>query len=108
MAIEWNTTATNMEKAVGGVLGKTWSNVSVGASAQLSAVAAAGRAIEQGKDTMTQADYDNLKLMQQRALEGVLQAYQGISLVVAEQAASAAWGVVAAALKTAYPALVFL
>ncbi len=43
--------------------------------------------------------------MQQRALEGVLQAYEGISLDMAQQAAAAAWNVVAGAIETAYPAL---
>ncbi|GEM_PF-6600994 len=108
MAINWNTVSTNVGQAVGKVLGGAWGTVSQGASTQIAAVVAAGQSIENNKDTMTQADYNMLKLMQQRAMEGVLQSYSAVSLVVAEQAAAAAWGVVAAALKAAYPALAFL
>ena len=108
MAINWNTVSTDVGQAVGKVLGGAWGNVSPGASAQIAAIVAVGQSIENNRATMTQSDYNMLKLMQQRALEGVLQSYAAISLVVAEQAAAAAWSVVAAALKTAYPVLGFV
>jgi hypothetical protein len=54
---------------------------------------------------MPQADYDTLKVVQQRALEGVLVGYQGIGLMVAQQAAAAAWKAVTTALSAAYPAV---
>jgi hypothetical protein len=108
MAIDWTKVGTQLESSVGGVVGTAWKNAAAGASAQFKAIVAVGQNIEQQKDSLTQVEYNSLKLMQQRALEGVLQTYQGISLDVAEQAAAAAWNVVATALKTAYPALGFL
>lgn len=105
MTINWTNVATQLEKAVASIVGSAWQNASTGASTQLAAIVAAGRQIEQDKSSMQQAEYDSLKLMQQRAFEGVLQTYEGISLDVAEQAAAAAWNVIADALKTAYPAL---
>ncbi len=108
MAIDWGKVGTQLEKSVGGVVGGAWQNAAAGASAQFKAIVAVGQSIEQQKDSLTQLEYNSLKLMQQRALEGILQTYQGISIDIAEQAAAAAWNVVAAALKTAYPALAFL
>ena len=108
MAIDWTKVGTQLESSVGGVVGTAWKNAAAGASAQFKAIVTVGQNIEQQKDSLTQVEYNSLRLMQQRALEGVLQTYQGISLDVAEQAAAAAWNVVATALKTAYPALGFL
>jgi hypothetical protein len=39
--------------------------------------------------------------MQVNALEGILSAYEAVAIVVAEQAPTAAWNVLANALKTA-------
>jgi hypothetical protein len=108
MAIDWSTVSSQMGTAVEDVVGPAWQNASTGASVQFAALIAAGQQIELNKDSMKQAEYDSLKLMQQRALEGVLQAYEGIALDVAEEAASAAWDVLAGTIKTAYPALAFL
>jgi hypothetical protein len=108
MAIDWSTVGSQMGTSVEGVVGPAWQNASKGASVQFAALVAAGQQIEIDKDTLQPAEYDSLKLMQQRALEGVLQAYEGISLDVAEEAASAAWGVLVTVLKAAYPALAFL
>jgi hypothetical protein len=108
MAINWSSVGNQIGPAVGGIVGAAWQNAAAGASTQFAALVAAGAQIEANRDTMQQAEYDSLKLMQQRALEGVLLTYAGISLDVAEQAAAAAWDIVATALKTAYPALAFL
>jgi hypothetical protein len=108
MAIDWSTVGSQMGTSVEGVVGAAWQNAATGASVQFAALVAAGQQIEFNKDSMKQAEYDSLKLMQQRALEGVLQAYEGISLDVAEEAACAAWGVLVTTLKVAYPALAFL
>jgi hypothetical protein len=108
MSINWQSVGSQLSQAVGGVVGSAWQNASGGASTQFAAVIAAGQQIEQNKDAMKQAEYNSLKLMQQRALEGVLQTYAGISLDMAEQAAAAAWGVVTQALEAAYPALGFI
>ena len=105
MSVNWNTVTTQLEKSVGDVVGPAWKTASAGASTQFAAIIAAGKQVEENKDSMTQAECHSLKLMQQRALEGVLQAYTGISIDIAEQAAAAAWQVVASALKTAYPVL---
>jgi hypothetical protein len=105
MAINWTNVLNQVEQAVGGVIGAAWQNASAGASTQFAAIIAAGQKIEQNKNAMQQAEHDSLKLMQQRALDGVLQTYVGISLDVAQQAAAAAWSVITQALKTAYPAL---
>lgn len=104
MAINWTDVSSKVEQAVGGIVGPAWQNAASGASTQFAAIIAAGQRIEQMQN-MAQAEYDSLKLMQQRALEGVLQTYAGISLDVAQQAAAAAWSAVVAAVKTAYPAL---
>jgi hypothetical protein len=103
MAINWTDVLSKVEQAVGGIVGPAWQNAS-GASTQFAAIIAAGQKIEKMQN-MAQAEYDSLKLMQQRALEGVLQTYAGISPDVAQQAAAAAWSAVVAAVKTACPAL---
>jgi hypothetical protein len=108
MAINWTTVGTQVEQAVAKVVGAAWQNASTGASAQIAALIAVGKSIEQDKDSMKQVEYDSLKLMQQRALDGVLQAYEGIAIDTAQQAAAAAWSVVIGALKTAYPALALI
>lgn len=105
MSVNWNTVTTQLEQSVGDAIGSAWSNARAGASAQFAAIIAAGKQVEKNKDSMTQAEYNSLKLIQQRAMEGVLQAYAGISIDIAEQAAAAAWNVVVGALKAAYPAL---
>ena len=108
MSINWGDVEKKALQDVSCIVGRAWNNVSVGASTQLCALIAAGKRIETNKDTMLKVEYDNLRLMQQRAMEGVLQAYEGIGIDVAEQAASAAWQSVITALKTAYPLLGFL
>jgi hypothetical protein len=105
MTVNWTKVGSEVEVAVSGVVGAAWTNASAGASTQFAAIIAAGTQIENNRGSMKQAEYDSLKLIQQRALEGVLQAYKGISLDVAQQAAAAAWGAVVKALTTAYPAL---
>jgi hypothetical protein len=108
MAIDWSSVGSQMGASVKGVVGPAWQNASTGASVQFAALLAAGQQIELNKDSMQQAEYDSLKLMQQRALEGVLQSYEGITLDVAEEAACAAWEILVSAISTAYPALAFL
>jgi hypothetical protein len=105
MTVSWTKTETLIEQAVSKTVGAAWQIASSGASTQFAALIAAGKQIEQKKDTLKQAEYDSLKLMQQRALEGVLLTYQGISLDMAQLAAAAAWTALAGALKSAYPAI---
>jgi len=105
MSVNWGNVRNQVAQAVEQVVGAGWPNAAAGASTQFAAIIAAGHLIEQNRNSMKQAEYDSLKLIQQRALEGVLQAYEGISLDAAQQAAAAAWNVVAGAIKIAYPAL---
>jgi hypothetical protein len=104
MAIDWTTVERQIEQAVGGIVGAGWQNAASGASVQLAALIAAGKQIELDRKNMQQDEYDSLKLMEQRALDGVLQTFAGISRDIAEQAAAAAWNVLVNAVKTAYPA----
>jgi hypothetical protein len=108
MAIDWSSVGGSVEHAVASVIGADWGVTAPAAKAQITALIETAQAIEADKDNMSAAEYNGLRLSQQRALEGVLSAYAAISIVVAEQAAAAAWNVVAQALKTAYPALSFL
>lgn len=108
MPINWTLVESEVEQAVEVVIGAAWRTVSTGASTQFAALIAAGRQIEQNRNTMSQPEYDSLKLMQQRALEGVLQTYAAISLDAAQQAAAAAWNALTAAIKSAYPAVALL
>jgi hypothetical protein len=102
MTINWNHVEKQMGKAVANAIGPAWQSVSTGASTQFAATIAAGKWIERNQD-MQPAEIESLKLTQQRALEGVLQTYEGISLVVARQAAAAACNVVTQALTAEYP-----
>jgi hypothetical protein len=108
MQMDWDVVGSEVEREVSSLVGSAWQNASAGASTQFASLLAAGKLIEQNRESMSAEDYEDLKLMQQRALEGVLQTYAGISLDVAQQAAAAAWGVLASALKAAYPMLTFL
>ena len=108
MAIDWSNIGSAVEQAVAAVVGADWAIVRPAARAQLTALVEIAQAIEADRDNMSAAEYNGLRLSQQRALEGVLASYAAISIVVAEQAAAAAWSVVAQALRTAYPALSFL
>jgi hypothetical protein len=108
MPIDWSNVGSAVEQSVASVVGADWAVVAPAAKAQLTALVETAQAIEADRDQMSAAEYNGLRLSQQRALEGVLASYAAISIVVAEQAAAAAWSVVAQALKTAYPALSFL
>jgi hypothetical protein len=108
MPIDWTNVGNSVEQAVAAVIGADWGVVAPAAKAQIAALVQTAQAIEADKDNMSAAEYNGLRLSQQRAVEGVLSAYAAISIVVAEQAAAAAWSIVAQALKTAYPALSFL
>ena len=108
MAVDWSSVGSSVEQAVAAVVGADWRIVAPAAKAQITALVETAQAIEADKDNMSTAEYNGLRLSQQRALEGVLAAYAAVSIVVAEQAAAAAWNVVAQALKAAYPALSFL
>ena len=106
MAINWSSVGSDILNAITGVLGPAWQTNYPSALAQVQAIIAAGQQLDQslsGPNPMPQSDYNTLKTMQQRALEGVLLAYEGIGLIVAQQAAAAAWNALTKAIATAYP-----
>jgi|SRR5580693_4866933 hypothetical protein len=98
---DWSIVATNALKAAENVIGAAWPAVASSASAQVAALVATAKYIEDNEAVMTQLEYETARLNQQRALEGVLSGYAAITIVMAQQAAEAAWNVVLAALKTA-------
>ncbi len=100
MAIDWNQVGSDVQKAVVGVLGNDWKIVKTGASAQITALVSVAQSIEQASfaGTLTKLEYESLKASQQNALSGILHSYAAIGIVVAQQAAAAAWNVVASAL----------
>lgn len=102
MAVDWTGVGNDIASAVMNVLGGAWTTVKPAASAQIAALVLVGKQIEADRASMSKVEYDGLRLSQQRAFEGVLSAYSAISIVVAEQAAQAAWNVIAKALKSAY------
>jgi hypothetical protein len=100
MPIDWNQVATDALNAAKKVVGTAWTNVATPAGAQITAMVSIGQEIEKSFNagTITQDEYSMLKSMQKNALEGILAGYKAIGIVVAEQAAAAAWDVVATAL----------
>ena len=61
-----------------------------------------GQSIERSRNAgkLTDLEYDSLQSMQKNALKGILSSYEAVGILVAEQAAQAAWGVVSQALMT--------
>ncbi len=103
MPVDWGQVGTDVESAVMKVLGSSWQTVATGARPQLQAMISIGQHIETSyaAHKLTEAEYKSLRAMQKRALEGILSTYEAIGIVVAEQAADAAWNVVSAALLKA-------
>lgn len=112
MSINWSQVEASVVSAVKGVLKGDWSAVSAGAQAQIKALVHAGQEIEIALNSnppqISKSDYQALMVSAHRAIEGVLQTYEAIGIVIAEQAAAAALNVVVNALKTAFPAISFL
>lgn len=103
MSVDWSQVLKSVEQAVMDVLGRNWQISSKVALAQTGALVAVGKSIEEAANasppTITRVEFESLSLSQQRAMSGVLQAFEAIGIVTAEQAAAAAWNVVAQALK---------
>jgi hypothetical protein len=96
MAIDWTEVAKNVEAAVVHVLKSSWSTVSTAAGPQIQAMISIGQSIEQSHNQgrLTPLEYNTLRSAQKNALEGILSGYEAIGIVVAEQAAEAAWNVI--------------
>ena len=105
MPVDWNGVAGQVTQAISGIIGSNAKVLSAGAQTQVTALVQVGVQIEQDRDSLQQVEYDSLKLMQQRALKGVLQTYEAIAADVAQEAAAAAWDVLVTALKSAYPTI---
>jgi hypothetical protein len=103
MPIDWQQVGTDVKTAVLQVLGNSWQTVSTAAGPQLEAMVSIGQGIEQSyaAGTLTQLEYQSLRSMEKNALEGILSSYAAVTIVVAEQAADAAWSVVSQALLKA-------
>jgi hypothetical protein len=112
MSVDWSATEQKAISAIKDVLSGAWGDVATGASAQVKALVSIGAsveaAIQSDPPSITQSDYQALLLSAQRALDGVLQTYEAVGIVIAEQAAAAAVNVVVTALKQANPAIAFL
>ena len=101
MAIDWNKVGLDALNAAKAVVGAQWKNIAAPAAAQIGALISVGKHIESECEAgkLTQDEFATLKSMQKNALEGIIAAHQGISIVVAEQAAAAAVNVVVTALS---------
>jgi hypothetical protein len=100
MAIDWTQVGREAEAAVIDVLEGNWSTVSTAAGPQIQAMISIGQSIEQSynQGRLTQLEYNTLRSAEKNAFEGILSGYEAIGIVVAEQAADAAWNVISQAL----------
>jgi hypothetical protein len=107
--IDWDQVARQALAAAANVIGTQWPIVEAATSQQMAAWVQLAKDVEAAAHNhqITRNDYEFQKLGQQRALEILLSSYETISLIIAQQAALAAWAVVEAALK-AIPALAWL
>jgi hypothetical protein len=100
-AVNWAQVLQDSINAARAVLAGKWPLVETAASAQIQALVVNAQDIEANKDQMTPDEYELVKRIQTRALSGVLAGFEAIGIVAAEQAAAAAWSVVADALRGA-------
>ena len=101
MSVNWAQVLSDALKAAETVLVGKWPMVQKAATAQITALIENAKSIEDNKEAMTPEEYELVKRIQKRALAGVLAGFEAIGIVAAEQAADAAWGVAATALKVA-------
>ena len=102
MAIDWQQVGAEVTNVVVMVLDNSWQTVSNAAGPQIQAMISVAQSIEQSKNAgnLTELEYNSLRSMQKNALEGILSSYEAVGIVVAEQAAQAAWNVISQALVT--------
>jgi hypothetical protein len=103
--IDWSRVGTQIADAVSAAVHGAWTTVPPVVEAQLQGLVAAGQRIEAERDSMKQAEYDDLKQTLSSALQFTLLMSEGVGLVVAQQAAAAGWTALVSALKAAYPAI---
>jgi hypothetical protein len=92
-SIDWNQVGDEVKTTVGNKLGGAWAIASRGALPQVQAMITVAQniALSANDGKLTQSEYDGRKSMQAKALRGMLSSHKGVSVVVAEQAATAAW-----------------
>lgn len=103
--INWNNVGTQILQTVVNVVHGAWTTVTPAIDAQLQRLVAAGQRIETEHEIMQQAEYDDLKQTLSSTLQFTLLVSEGIGLVVAQQAAAAAWNTLVSAIRAAYPAI---
>ncbi len=101
MAVDWDKVLSNAGQAALSKLNSNLPLVANAVKAQTAAMVANGKFIEENKHLMTAAEYDMVKRSHTLAAESVFKSFEAIGIVAAQQAAEAAWDVMAAALKTA-------
>ncbi len=101
MAADWAEVLTEAVQAAEGPLASKWPVVRQAATYQLTALIENAKVLETRKETLSPDEYEFVKRVQKRAFAGILANYEAIGIVAAEQAAEAAWNVVAGALKAA-------
>ncbi len=96
MAIDWQQVGAEVTNVVVMVLGNSWQTVSNAAGPQIQAMINVAQSIEQSRNVrkLTELEYNSLRSMQKNALEGILISYETVGIVVAEQAAEAAWNII--------------
>jgi hypothetical protein len=99
--VDWESVLVNALSAAKDVLADKWPMARRAATAQMAALIENARGIEDDKASLTPDEYELVKRIQKRAFAGVLAGFEAIGIVTAEQAAEAAWNVVADSLRTA-------
>jgi hypothetical protein len=99
--VDWGSVLVGALSAAEDVLTDKWPLARRAATAQMAALVENAKGIEDDKAAMTPDEYELVKRIQKRAFAGVLAGFEAIGIVAAEQAAEAAWNVVADALRTA-------
>ncbi len=99
--VNWSAVLEQAVDAARAAIGEKWPLVARAATQQTSMLAANAAFIEENAADMTELEYKLVTKNQQRAFESVLSGFEAISIVVAEQAFEAAWGVILGALKSA-------
>ena len=104
---DWSTTATEATAAAERILAGAGRRAAIAAATQVAAMAATAAQMEEDylstPPRLSALEYQALKQAQINALQGILSAYEAVGDLAAEQAAQAAWDVIADALKTFIP-----
>jgi hypothetical protein len=101
MEVDWDKVLSNAGQAALGKLNSHLPLVANAVKTQTAAMVENGKFIERNKHSMTAAEYDMVKRIYTLAAASVFQSFEAIGIVAAQQAAEAAWNVIATALKTA-------